>query len=121
MTEETKEKLAAVLIRGLIGIRKEIKDTLFMLKLRKKHACVVLANNAVNRGMLKKVKDYVAYGTISQEVEKELVEKRGEGKFYALHPPRGGFGRKGIKVPFNSGGALGDRNDKMDDLLKRMI
>jgi ribosomal protein L30/L7E len=31
-------KLAAVLIRGRIGARQEVKDTLDMLRLRKKHA-----------------------------------------------------------------------------------
>ncbi|MFH1771048.1 MAG: uL30 family ribosomal protein [archaeon] len=125
-----KEKVAVVLIRGLVGITKTIKDTLFMLRLRKKHTCVVLENNAANQGMIRKVKDYVAYGEIDEATTKELISKRGkknpakEGRtkpFFELHPPRGGFERKGTKKSFKQGGALGYRGKKMNDLIKRML
>lgn len=125
-----KEKIAVVLIRGLIGITKQVKDTLFMLRLRKKHVCVILENNASNQGMIKKVKDYVTYGEVDDATLKELISKRGkknpekEGRtkpFFELHPPRGGFERKGIKKSFNQGGALGYRGNKMNDLIKKML
>ena len=41
-TSEVKGKLALILIRGLLGVRKDIKTTLYSLRLRKKHACVVV-------------------------------------------------------------------------------
>ena len=40
---------------------------------------------------------------------------------FTLHPPRGGFERKGIKKSFNIGGALGYRGQKINDLIKRMV
>ncbi len=40
---------------------------------------------------------------------------------YHLNPPRKGFGRKGIKKSFSIGGGLGDRKEKINDLILRMI
>lgn len=126
------EKIAVVRVRGLTGIRKDMKDTLSMLRLYKKNYCVILNNTPSIIGMIKKVNDYVTYGLIDEETLKLLVEKRGEKKkdskgkealrpFFRLSPPRKGFGRKGIKFPFNVSGALGDRKEKINDLIKRMI
>ncbi|MBR9698893.1 50S ribosomal protein L30 [Candidatus Woesearchaeota archaeon] len=139
-------KIAVVRVRGMINIRKEIRDTLAMLRLYNKNYCTVIEDTPQNKGMLKKAKDFVTYGPISEEVFKEIVEKRGEEytgrdktkkidysrryfesdgkkykKYFRLHPPKKGFGRKGIKVPFSKSGALGDRKEKINDLLKRMI
>ena len=109
-------KLAIILIRGFIGMKKEVKDTFFMLGLRKKLSCAVLEDTPVARGMLKKCKDFSTFGVLSEDVEKML-----KNNIVHLHPPRGGFERKGIKTPFVSGGALGDRKEKINDLIKRMI
>ena len=123
-------KLAVVLIRGYIGMHRTVKDALYTLKLRKKHTCVVLIDNPSNRGMLNKVKDYVTYGEIDDSTIKELVAKRGKedaankGRtkpFFELPPPRGGFERKGIKISFRDGGALGYRADKINVLIRKMI
>ena len=73
-------KLAVVLVRGTVSTHPDVRKTLDLLRLRKKHVCVVVEDNEVNRGMLKKVKDYVTYGPITQETFKELVEKRAELK-----------------------------------------
>lgn len=128
MVEETKQepskgKLAVVLVRGTVEVTKAVKDTLKMLNLTRKNSCVVLENNPINKGMVMKVKDYITWGSISEETLKELKEKRGkEGKkSFPLNPPRKGFGRKGIKVSFKAGGALGDRGEKINDLVRRMI
>lgn len=116
------KKLAAILVRGLVEVKQEVKDTLRMLNLQKKNACVILDDNPVNRGMLKKCENYITYGEVSPEVIKELQEKRPSAKkFFSLHPPRGGFERKGIKKPFNLKGALGYRKEKINDLIKKMI
>lgn len=40
---------------------------------------------------------------------------------FRLSPPSKGFERKGIKIPYTLGGALGDRGTAINDLLKRMI
>jgi len=123
-----KGKLALILVRGLVRIKTNIVSTLFTLRLRQRHACVVLDDTPANRAAAMKCKDYIAYGEISEETHKLLIEKRGkmdvEGKlkkYFLLHPPRGGFERKGIKTPFTNGGALGYRGAKMNDLVKKML
>ncbi|MGV8162936.1 MAG: uL30 family ribosomal protein [Candidatus Nanoarchaeia archaeon] len=119
---EAKKQLAVILIRGLIGTNKDIRDTLLMLNLQTKFSCAVIPDTPVNRGMLHKVKDYTTYGEISEETIKELDAKRKkQNKHYALPPPRGGFERQGIKTPYASKGALGYRGEKINDLLKKMI
>lgn len=40
---------------------------------------------------------------------------------FRMNPPKGGHMRKGIKKPFSIGGALGNRKDKIDELVKKMI
>ena len=127
-------KLAAVLIRNTVGASPAVRDTLKMLRLKSKHTCVVLDNNKINKGMLNKVKDYTSYGEITDATLKLLQEKRGRKEaekkankdsktriVFHLHPPRGGFEKKGIKHSFTQGGALGYRGSKMDNLIKRMI
>ncbi len=121
-------KVAIILIRGLTKIESGIKDTLFMLRLRRNHVCVVVENNAVTKGMLQKIKDFVTFGEIDEATYKELVSKRGkkdtEGKlkpWFELAPPKGGFERKGIKKAYQVGGALGYRGEKINDLIKKMI
>ena len=94
-----------------------------MLRLFKKNFCVLLDDTPDMRGMLIKVKDYVTWGEIDDETLKSLKEKRSDKdkKFFRLNPPKKGFGRKGIKVPFGIGGALGDRKEKINDLINRMV
>ncbi len=121
--EVSGKKLAGILIRGLININPDIKKTLYLLRFRKKHTCVVIADTAVNKGMLVRCKDYVTWGEIDEETLKELQNKRKikYEKLYHLQSPRGGFERKGIKKPYSEGGVLGYRGEKISDLVKRMI
>ena len=142
--KKTEKKIAVILVRGTIGIKKPVKDTLHMLRLTRKNHCTIMDKNL---GMINKVKDYCTWGEIDSELFTELVKKRGEEylgpakdskgkinynrfwvfedkkykKYFRLNPPRKGFGRKGIKMPFGKGGALGDRGEKINDLIKRMI
>ena len=121
-------KIAVILIRGLVGIRHDIKNALFTLNLRRNHACSIIKDTKSNRAILQKTKDYIAFGEISEETLAELIKKRGKKdtkgnlkKFFSLHPPRGGFERKGIKKPFNLGGVLGDRKEKINNLINKML
>ncbi|MBI2662502.1 50S ribosomal protein L30 [Candidatus Woesearchaeota archaeon] len=139
-------KLVVVLVRGLIDLSKDVKDTLAMLRMFRKNHAVIVDNTPTMKGMVVKVKDCVTWGEIDDATVKELVEKRGElflsrktdvkkkykyaifsfnGKdykpYFRLNPPRKGFGRKGIKVPFKVGGGLGYRGEKINDLIKRML
>ncbi|NQV08604.1 uL30 family ribosomal protein [Candidatus Woesearchaeota archaeon] len=124
------DKIGIIRIRGGIGINKNIKDTLDMLKLHKKHFCVIIENTPSNMGMIKKAKDYITWGELNEDTIKELISKRSEPnpkdpkrtkKFFRLNSPKKGYERKGIKVPFSVGGALGYRKDKINDLIKRML
>ena len=140
-------KLAVIRIRGIINIQRDIEPTLNQLRLYKKNFCVVVPNNKSSLGMVTKIKDYVTWGDIDEETYSLLIEKKGEEykdriadtkgkikytrflkvkdkkikKFFRLNSPRKGYGRKGIKVAFNKGGALGYRGDKINELVHRMI
>ena len=70
-------KIAVVRIRGSKGVRKEIKDTMKMLRLYKQNNCIIVDNKPNLIGMLKKVKDYVTWGETNEETFKELLSKRG--------------------------------------------
>ena len=141
------KKLAAIRVRGITGIRTKIEDNLRMLRMYRKNYCCVLPNTPIFTGMLKRAKDYITWGEIDDVTFNMLVEKRGEEfngretdskgkikyndfavinnkkikKYFRLNPPRKGFGRKGIKYPFISGGALGYRGEAINDLIKRMV
>ncbi len=140
------KQLAVVLVRGMTGMRAPVKDTLYMLRLRRKNHCVIVSHTPALVGMLIKVKDYITWGEIDPATLEELVAARGEmfqepfmdskkkysykclefkGKkykpYFRLNPPRQGFGRKGIKVAFRAGGSLGYRGEDMNGLLKRMM
>ncbi len=42
-------------------------------------------------------------------------------KVFRLSPPSKGHGKKGIRAIFSQGGSLGDRKEKINDLLVKMI
>lgn len=69
-------RIAVIRIRGRVGIKKEAKDTMDMLRLYKRNTCVVIPNTPVYIGMLIKVKDYTTWGEIDEQTFKELMEKR---------------------------------------------
>jgi len=124
------KRLAIIRIRGMANVPAKINHVLDLMKLRKKHVCVVVDDTPSIKGMINIIKDYVAWGEVDEETFKLLVEKRGQKDpednsklkpFFRLCPPRKGFERKGIKRTFTEGGALGYRGSKMNDLLKRMI
>ncbi|MEM4719648.1 MAG: 50S ribosomal protein L30 [Candidatus Pacearchaeota archaeon] len=71
-------KIAVIRIRGLVNVRKKIRDTLNLLRLRKKFSCVLVDDTPEIMGMLKKVQNYVAYGKIDEETLKMLILKRGK-------------------------------------------
>lgn len=141
--------LAVVLIRGTINTRPQVRETLRRLNLTRKNAVVFIEDTPQNRGMLRVVAGYVAFGAVSDETVKQVVEARGEepkvrparmpgekprpatgcqgtvsGKLVRLPirlaPPKGGFERGGIKKAHANGGVLGER-ESMDALLTRMI
>jgi len=139
---------AVVRLRGSAALRKDIKDTLSMLRLHRKMHCVILKDDNINKGMLQKVRNWITYGEINDDILKYLIEKRGrklgnkrlkkeeveealkklkeEGKvpktikpIFRLSPPSKGF-KKSTKQHYPEG-ELGYRGEKINELLKRMI
>ena len=70
-------KIAAIRIRGTMGISNDKRDTLNLLRLFNKNYCVVLENNSNYIGMLTKAKDYITWGEINEEVFSLLLKERG--------------------------------------------
>jgi large subunit ribosomal protein L30 len=68
---------AIVRLRGEVNVRPEIKATLGMLHIHRVNHCVVVNEDPHYRGMIQKVKDYVAWGKIDDETLTLLLERRG--------------------------------------------
>ncbi len=68
---------AIVRLRGNVHSRPEVKDTLEMLRINRVNHCVVVKEDPRYRGMIQKVKDYVAWGKVDDETLSLLLEKRG--------------------------------------------
>jgi large subunit ribosomal protein L30 len=119
-------QIAVIRIKGKVGLNRDIEETLYRLRIRKKYSCVVLKGTKEEMGMIEKLRDFVAYGEIKDDVYKELVKQRGkkgsEGKlkpFFRLHPPRGGIESK---KHFGVGkGVLGNHGEKINELILRML
>ncbi len=64
-------------IRGRVDVRSDIKETLKRLNLHRKFHATIVPDDPSYKGMLFKVKDYVAYGPADPELIKEMLLKRG--------------------------------------------
>lgn len=146
-SEITKDMIVVVRVRGDVRLNDDIRSTFKHLNLHNKNWCILLKNTPSNLGMVQKVKDYVTWGEATEEMVKQIIEKRGEAfdgrledsksgitynkyfeiggkkykRYFRLSPPVKGYGRNGIKASFVSGGSLGYRADKINDLLQRML
>jgi len=116
--------ICLIRIRGQIGIERSAKETMHRLRIRKKYSCVVIKNpTPVEMGMIAKIKNFIAWGEITEADYKKLVDARGikvEGKlkpFFRLHPPRGGAETR-LHYPK---GILGDNGKDIIKLLERML
>jgi len=138
--------ICIIRIHGRVGLDRKIKETLERLRLGKKYSCVVLLNpNKEQVGMIKKLRNFVAFGDIKRDVFEKLIDKRGQkidkkkkvdskkiveefekGKtyeslnlkpFFRLHPPRGGINSK-LHFPR---GILGDNKEHINKLIVRML
>lgn len=152
--------LAVVRIRGTIGPRKDVKDTLSMLNIKRPYNATLIPSTPTYLKMLKKSKDWITWGPVSKETVLSLLRKRGKvsnerkltddytKKFlgfdsidelatsiyeckvflnklgmkplFGLRPPTKGF-KRSTKRQFKAQGELGDRGEKINDLLRRMI
>lgn len=68
---------AIIRLRGEVNLRPEIKSTLEMLRMHRVNHCIVVPEDEHFRGMIQKVKDYVAWGKIDDQTLAMLLERRG--------------------------------------------
>jgi len=140
--------IAAIRIKGMVKNRKIVDNTLYRLRLRRKYACVVLPNPTKEQtAMIENMKDFVAFGSITNDLFKKLIKTRGElidktnktdlakaaeeilsGKtyeeanikpFFRLHPARGGIDAK--KHFGVKKGVLGNHRDNLGKLMEKML
>ncbi len=132
--------LAVVRIRGQVNVRSSIKETLKRLNLDAVNNISLVYGTKSNIGMVQKCKDYVAYGEISSEILKSLMEKKaGKADASALKemesgakspkefvsmpmrmkPPKRGY--KAIKQAYTASGDLGYRGPEINRLISRML
>jgi large subunit ribosomal protein L30 len=78
IVENQSKILAVVRVRGNIGVTAKISDTLKLIRLHKKHRCVIVPANKNYIGMVNKIKDYSTYGELDEQTFVELLENRGK-------------------------------------------
>nr|WP_226988645.1 50S ribosomal protein L30 [Methanopyrus kandleri] len=76
--ERATTRLAVVRVRGPVGVRRDIEDTMRMLKLLRRNWCVLIDDRPSYLGMLQKIKDYVTWGEVEPDTVAALLKKRGE-------------------------------------------
>ncbi|MDO8459855.1 MAG: uL30 family ribosomal protein [Nanoarchaeota archaeon] len=133
-------------IAGQVDVPGDVKEALFRLRIRKKYSAVLIKPTPESLKLIKKIRNYIAYGPINKETLLELIEKRAKPvkkgikidaakiaeqidkktleelkvkPFFSLHPPRGG-----IDAKIHAGrkkGVLGDNKEKINDLVRRML
>ena len=68
---------AIIRLRGEVNVRPGIKSTLEMLRIHRVNHCIVVKEDEHFRGMIQKVKDYVAWGKVDDDTLALLLERRG--------------------------------------------
>ena len=69
-------KLIIVRITGRIDIAPAVARTFELLRLKRKFSCIILEDTPGNLGMLKRIQDYVSFGSLEEETLKQLLLKR---------------------------------------------
>lgn len=70
------KKLIVLRIKGKINLAPGVAKTLAELGLKKKYSCAIVDNIPEKIGMLKKIQHCIAYGTVKEDVLKQLLLKR---------------------------------------------
>ncbi len=137
--------IAIIRITGLVEVPSGVQEALFRLHLRHKYNATLVHENSSMAALLKKVRNFVAYGQIDKEtlvalltkrsksvsskkidpvtaaaqLEKKSLQEIGIKPYFRLHPPRGGIDSK-VHFPIGHG-VLGDNKEKINDLIQRML
>ena len=70
--------IAAIRLRGRTGVKKDVAQTLDMLRLTRINHAVLIEDNPSYNGMLQKAKDYITWGEVDQGTITEILSKRGK-------------------------------------------
>ena len=128
----------------MVQIPNDVQETLYRMRLRQKYSAILLDDTPENAKLLLKVRNFVAFGDLSEDTFKALIAARGERldrkpvsgtmkipttqaevdksglkPFFRLHPPRGGIDCKnhfGVRK-----GVLGNNGNKINDLVRKML
>ncbi len=141
MNSKLENKLLAIIrVRGRVGVRQSITETLSRLNLKRVNNLAIVYGSKSNLGMIQKCNDFITYGEIKEDtlnklfdakgikLEKEELDSVQKGKknlksiinkSITMHPPRHGY--EGTKKGYSSGGALGYRGEDINTLIKRML
>jgi len=68
---------AVIRVRGSIRLKKEMNDTMKMLRLFRVNHMVLVPENNQSKKMVEKVKSYVTFGEINKEILEKVLGKRG--------------------------------------------
>ncbi len=77
MMSSDEKVVLAIRVRGQVGVRPQIEDTLGKLLLGKLHQARILKLSSSLEGMVTKAKDYITWGEIDEETASLLLSKRG--------------------------------------------
>lgn len=77
--------LIVILLRSKIGMSAKLKKVCDLFRLEKINTAVLIKNNESTRNMLHLIKDYTAYGYLKYDTLRELLKKRGKGRFFEKH------------------------------------
>ena len=115
--------IAIVRVRSNPRMSASEEANLAMLHLNTPNSCALIENTPQKLNMAKSIEGMLTWGDVSDDTVALLRKKAGNAKAmkFRLNPPQKGYGRKGVKMPFSSGGALGYRGDKINDLIRRMV
>lgn len=141
--------IAVIRISGMVDVVADVENALYRLRLRRKYACVVVRESPEIKGVLKKVRNFVAYGKIDEKTFAELVKKRGQSlkgkkekvdaekivKAFIESKTKEKIEKFGIKPFFRlhpprggiksklhyPKGVLGDHGEKICELIRRML
>ncbi len=104
--------IVVVRMRGDVSTSRGVIDTFRILGMKRVYSAAILRDDAVTRGMIRKINNFAAWGEASEETVSAI------GKVKNLKPPKGGLRSKKLPHPR---GVLGYHGDKINDLVKRML
>ncbi len=117
------DNIAIVRVRAQVRMSGMNEETLHLLNVPVPNSCAVIKNTPEKMNMVTRVAGVLTWGELSDESLALLRKKAKDPKatHFRLNPPRKGYSKKGSKLPFVVGGALGYRGDKINDLIQRMV